>query len=103
MHVNFRLPRWGRDNGKERTCPCRTSKRHGFNPWVGKIPWRQKRQPTPALLPGKSHGQRGLVGYSPWGPRESDMTEQLSTHECALINFLADCQKHFIPASGNII
>ena len=39
----------------------------GFNPWVGKIPWRRKWQPTPVFLPGKVHGQRSLVGYSPWG------------------------------------
>ena len=45
-----------------------------FDPWVGKIPWRRKWQPTPVLLPGKSHGQRSLVGYSPWGRKESDMT-----------------------------
>ena len=38
-----------------------------FNPWVGKTPWRRKWQPTPEFLPGKSHGQRSLVGYSPWG------------------------------------
>ena len=37
----------------------------GFNPWVRKIPWRRKWQPTPVFLPGKSHGQRSLVGYSP--------------------------------------
>ena len=54
--------------------------RHRFDPWVGKIPWRRKWQPTPVFLPGESHGQRSLVGYSPWGHRESDMTEQLSTH-----------------------
>ena len=38
-------------------------------------PWRRKRQSTPVLLPGKSHGQRSLVGYSPWGHKESDTTE----------------------------
>ena len=43
--------------------------------WVGKIPWRRKWQSTPGLLPGKSHGQRSLVGYSPWGCKESDTTE----------------------------
>ena len=37
-----------------------------FNPWVGKIPWRREWQPTPVFLPRKSHGQRSLVGYSPW-------------------------------------
>ena len=41
--------------------------RPGFNPWVGKIPWRRAWQPTPVFLPGKSHGQRSLAGYSPWG------------------------------------
>ena len=38
-----------------------------FNPWVGKVPWRRKWQPTLVFLPGKSHEQRSLVGYSPWG------------------------------------
>ena len=51
--------------------------RPGFNPWVGKIPWRRKWQPTPVFLPGESHGQRSLVGYSPRGHRESK-TERLS-------------------------
>ena len=46
----------------------------GFNPWVGKIPWRRKWQPTPVFLPGESHGRRSLVGYSPRGRIESDMT-----------------------------
>ena len=49
--------------------------RHGFNPWVRKIPWRRTWQPTPVFLPGESHGQRSLVGYSPWGCKESDMAE----------------------------
>ena len=48
-----------------------------FNPWVGKIPWRRKWQPAPVFLPGKSHGWRSLVGYSPWGCKESDTTERL--------------------------
>ena len=48
----------------------------GFYPWVGKIPWRRKWHPTPVLLPEKFHGWRNLVGYSPWGHKESDMTEQ---------------------------
>ena len=46
-----------------------------FDLWFGKIPWRRKWQPTPVFLPGEFHGQRGLVGYSPWGHKESDMTE----------------------------
>ena len=60
---------------------CRTP---GFDPWVGKIPWRRKRQSTPGLLPGKSHGRRSLAGYSPWGPKESDTTERLHFHFHAL-------------------
>ena len=47
-----------------------------FAPWVGKIPWRRKWQLTPVFLPGISHGQRILVGYSPRGRKESDKTEQ---------------------------
>ena len=38
-----------------------------FNPWIGKISWRRAWQPTPVFLPGKFHGQKSLVGYSPWG------------------------------------
>ena len=49
-----------------------------FDPWVGKIPWRRKWLPTPVLLPGEFHGQRNLVGYSPWGRKESDKTERLT-------------------------
>ena len=56
---------------------CLQSGRPGFNPWVGKNSWRRKLQPAPVFLPGKSHGWRGLVGYSPWGCKESDTTEQL--------------------------
>ena len=51
--------------------------RRGFDSWVGKIPWRRTSQPTPVFSPGESHGQRSLVGYSPWGRTES---MQLSTH-----------------------
>ena len=53
------------------------SRRLRFNPWVGKIPRRRKWQPTPVFLPGKSQGQRSLAGYSQWGHKESDTTEQL--------------------------
>ena len=56
---------------------CLECRKPGFDPWVGKIPWRRKWQPTPVLLPGESHGGRSLVGYSPWGRKESDTTERL--------------------------
>ena len=47
----------------------------------GKIPWRRIWKPTPVFLPGKSHQQKSLAGYSPWGRKELDTTEQLSTQE----------------------
>ena len=59
---------------------CLQCGRPGFDPWVGKIPWRRKWQPTPVFLPGESHGWRNLVGYSPRGRRESDTTEWLHFH-----------------------
>ena len=46
-----------------------------FDPWVEKIPWSRKWQPTAVFLPGESHGWRSLVGYSPWGSKELDMTK----------------------------
>ena len=50
-------------------------KRCGFDPWVGKIPWNKAWHPIPVFLPGESHGQKNLAGYSPYGHKESDMTE----------------------------
>ena len=70
----------GGTGGKEPACQHRRLKRWGFDPSVGKILCRRAWQPTPVFLPGKSHGQRCLAGYSPRGCRELDMTEQLSTH-----------------------
>ena len=69
------LLRWC--SGIESTCQCR---RCGFDPWVRKVPWRRKWQPTPVFLPGKFHRQGSLVGYWPWGCKESDTTEWLITH-----------------------
>ena len=57
----------GSASGKEYTCQCRRHRRCGFSPRVEKIPWRTAWQPTPAFLPGESHRQRSLEGYSPWG------------------------------------
>ena len=55
---------------KKLVCQCRRQRRSGFDPWVGKMPWRRKWQSTPVFLPGKTHEQRNLVGYSPWGRKE---------------------------------
>ena len=52
----------------------------GSTPGLGRFPWRRKWQPTPVFLPGKSHGRRSLVGYSPRGRKESDTTERLHSH-----------------------
>ena len=59
---------------------CVQCGRPGFDPWVGKIPWRRQWHPTPVLLPGQSHGWRSLVGWSPWGRWGSDTTERLHFH-----------------------
>ena len=56
-------------------CQCRRFKRHGFDPWVGKIPESRKWRSTPVFLPGKLHGQRSLVGYSLCGCTELNTTE----------------------------
>ena len=72
---NFLDPSWDSPwwlRGQESTCQYRRCK---FGPWVRKIPWRRKWQPTPVVLLGKSHGERNLVGYSPWGCEESDVIE----------------------------
>ena len=66
------LPSWLRQSS---ACQYR---RTGFDPRVGKILWRRKWQPAPVFLPGESHRQRSLVGYSLWDHKESDMTEQLT-------------------------
>ena len=66
------LPRW--HSGKESTCQCRRRKKYMFDPWVGTISWSRKWQPTPVLLPGKSHGQRSLAGCNPWDHKELDMS-----------------------------
>ena len=62
-------------SGKEPTCQCKRPKRCWFNPWVEKILWRRKWQSTPVFLPGKTHGQSSLMGYSPQGRKELDTTK----------------------------
>ena len=67
---------------------------HGLDPWVGEIPWRREWLPTPVFLPGEFHGQRNLVGYSPWGHKESDMSEATSSHK--------DKRKSQLPLSVSV-
>ena len=78
-----RLP--GGARGKEPTRQYRRLQKGGFNPWVRKILWRRAQQPTPVFLPGESHGQRTLEGYSPQGHRDlnmSEVTQQQQQHIC---------------------
>ena len=70
------LPRWL--SGKQSACQCKRHERHGFDPWVKKIPSRREWQPTPGFLPGESHAQRSLASYTTsWVRKESDMTDRL--------------------------
>ena len=62
--------------GSEVKAFCLQCRRPGFDPWVGKIPWRRKWQPTPVFLPGKSHGRKSLVAYSPRTRKEWDTTKR---------------------------
>ena len=64
----------GGAGAKDPTCQCRRRNRCGFDPWVEQIPWRRAWQPTPVLSPGDAHGQRSLVGSSPWGHKETGLS-----------------------------
>ena len=67
-------------SSKESACQYSRHRRHEFSPWIKKIPWRRQCQPTPVFLPGKSHGQRGLVGYRAWGHKSQTWLTLRSTH-----------------------
>ena len=96
-------------SGKESACQCRRCKRHSFDPWVWKR--KRKRQPTPVFVPGKSGGQRSLVGYRPWGLKESDATEHAHTcvvwfcqkvplctdHSCGVLHLALLSSAHVYP------
>ena len=68
----------GGASGEEPACQCRRHKRLGFYPWIGKIPWRRKWQPTPVFLPEKFHGQRSLA--EPRVTKSWICLKQLSMH-----------------------
>ena len=71
VHLGFP----GGTSGKEPACQCRRLRGHGFDPWVRKMSWRRVWQPTLVFLPENPYGQRSLVGYNPWGHKESDTPE----------------------------
>ena len=75
IHTLLGFP--GGADGKE---SARNARRLGFDSWIRKISWSRKQQPTPVFLPEEFHGQRSLVGYSPWGHKEMDMTEGANTY-----------------------
>ena len=79
-------------NGKESACQFRRCR---FNTWVRKIPWRRKWQPTLVFLPGKPHWQRCLVGYSPWGHKESETTSWLNNNNSNVGMLLGHLIKNF--------
>ena len=66
-----------------------------YSSWVGKMPWRRAWQPTPVFLPGESHGQRILVGYNPWGGKESNTTEHTHTRQFRIFNDLSKLYLNF--------
>ena len=98
-NIQRELPRWFSD--KESTCQYRRYRRRGFNPWVGKIPWRRAWQPTPVFLPGESHGRRSLAGYSPWGRTESDTTERLNTTQRTIWLLLVSKREQVFKGRGS--
>ena len=93
----------GSSDSKESTYQCR---RPRFDPWVGKIPWRREWLLTPVFLPGESHGQGSLVGYSLWDHKASDTTEWLShththTHTHTQFQKLKLYQEVLLPHSSH--
>ena len=89
----------GGASGEEPACQCRRRKRLEFDPWVGKIPWRRKQQPTPVLLPGESHAQRSLAGCSLWGHGGSDATER--THVTWASTW--EALNHYVPCCLHLV
>ena len=80
----------GGTNDKEPACQRKRCKRHRFDPWVAKIPWRKAWQPTPVFLSGESHGQRSLVGCRPQSCKELNTTDAAShstTHASQTVLF----------------
>ena len=88
-------------NSKGYTYPYIHSSRPGFDPWFGKISWRKKWQLTPVFLPGKSHEQRSLVGYRPWGRKELDTTERLHSLHLYSFSWVSFCLTRHFPSSNN--
>ena len=78
LHLSLRLPRWF--SSKESACQAGDIEDEGSIPGLGSTSGVEMATP-PILLVGKSYGQKSLVGFNPFGGKESDMTEQLSMHQ----------------------
>ena len=89
----------GGASGKEPASQCRRCKRYRFDPKVGKMPWRRAWQSTPVVLPGESHEQRRLAGYSPWGCKELNWLKRLCTHACTRI-YVCVCAQSCLALYG---
>ena len=89
QHFPWGFP--GSTSGKEPACQCRRHKRHRFDPWVGKIPWRRVWQPIPVFMPGES--QRNLVGYSPWVAKSRTRLKRLNIHALPELRLLVIGEK----------
>jgi len=81
-------------SGKESACQCWRHKKYGFNPCVRKMSQSRKWQPAPIFLPEKFHGQRNLVGYSPWSHKELDRTEDACMCACTCTQTHTDTHTH---------
>jgi len=83
--------------GKNPPASIRRRYRRGFHPWVGKLPWRRPWQLTPVFLPGESHGQKSLRGYSPWGQRVGHDWSNLACTYLLGLNSLSWSRVFFLP------
>ena len=90
----------GGASGKAAACQCGRFKRRRFDPWVGKIPWRRVWQPTPVFVPGESHGQKSLEGYSPWGRTR---LQRLSMHAYTLHWMQSKWELLFLKLLGSLV
>ena len=88
-------------SGSDSKASARNAGDPGLIHWVGKIPWRRKS--TPALLPGKSNGRRSLIGYSPWGRKESETTEWLRFHFLSLLYYINLYSWHLFKSDGYLL
>ena len=83
--------------------PASARGRLWFCVWMGKIPWRRKWHPSPVFLPVKFHGQRSLSGYSPWDCKESDMTENSTTHRFRISKIRCEVSGYPIPKFSDLV